>query len=90
MPTTVYDGIDYTLNYFETTNQVKPLSAAACQLMSFGAGSCYGFTTPESMKTDVKFALSITTAVPEPETYAMLLAGLGMIGAVVRRRKTRH
>ena len=27
------------------------------------------------------------TAVPEPETYAMLLAGLGLIGAVARRRK---
>jgi hypothetical protein len=24
--------------------------------------------------------------VPEPETYAMLLAGLGVIGAVARRR----
>jgi Protein of unknown function (DUF642)/PEP-CTERM motif len=27
------------------------------------------------------------TAVPEPETFAMLLAGLGLMGAVVRRRK---
>lgn len=26
------------------------------------------------------------TAVPEPETYAMLLAGLGLMGAVARRR----
>ena len=26
--------------------------------------------------------------VPEPETYAMLLAGLGLMGAVVRRRST--
>jgi hypothetical protein len=28
-----------------------------------------------------------TTPVPEPETYAMLLAGLGMVGALARRRK---
>lgn len=27
------------------------------------------------------------TAVPEPETFAMLLAGLGMMGAIARRRK---
>lgn len=27
------------------------------------------------------------TAVPEPETYAMLLAGLGLVGAAVRRRR---
>ena len=28
--------------------------------------------------------------IPEPETYAMLLAGLGLMGAVVRRRKLRQ
>jgi len=30
---------------------------------------------------------AIMKAVPEPETYAMLLAGLGLIGVVARRRK---
>jgi hypothetical protein len=29
------------------------------------------------------------TAVPEPETYAMLLAGLGAMGFVARRRQSR-
>ena len=28
-----------------------------------------------------------TAAVPEPETYAMMLAGLGMLGFIARRRK---
>jgi hypothetical protein len=32
-------------------------------------------------------ARGFATAVPEPETYAMLLAGLGMIGTIIRRRK---
>ncbi|MCL2645288.1 MAG: PEP-CTERM sorting domain-containing protein, partial [Betaproteobacteria bacterium] len=27
------------------------------------------------------------SVIPEPETYAMLLAGLGVVGAVVRRRR---
>ena len=34
--------------------------------------------------------LTAVAAVPEPETYAMLLAGLGMIGAAVKRRKAKQ
>jgi hypothetical protein len=30
----------------------------------------------------------VTLAVPEPETYAMLLAGLGLIGTIARRRSS--
>lgn len=34
----------------------------------------------------VDHMIKITAAVPEPQTYAMLLAGLGLLGAVARRR----
>jgi hypothetical protein len=30
----------------------------------------------------------VTTPVPEPTTYAMLLGGLGLMGVVARRRKS--
>ena len=33
--------------------------------------------------------LTVTTAVPEPESYAMLMAGLGMLGYLGRRRKAK-
>jgi hypothetical protein len=35
----------------------------------------------------VPYSQSITAAVPEPETYAMMMAGLGMVGWMSRRRK---
>jgi hypothetical protein len=31
-----------------------------------------------------------TPAVPEPEAYAMLLAGLGVVGAIARRRNAKR
>nr|WP_315494290.1 PEP-CTERM sorting domain-containing protein [uncultured Rhodoferax sp.] len=36
---------------------------------------------------DMVIKVAITTPVPEPETYAMLLAGLALLGGVARRRK---
>jgi hypothetical protein len=35
------------------------------------------------------FFIVSTPAIPEPETYAMMLAGLGLLGFVARRRRER-
>ena len=37
----------------------------------------------------VQFATSSVTAVPEPETYAMLMAGLGLVGFMSRRKSAK-
>jgi hypothetical protein len=47
----------------------------------------YGATTTGTSAWIDNATISITTAVPEPETYAMLLAGLGVLGAVSRRKQ---
>ena len=52
------------------------------QQAQFKAPSSSAFTTFSS--TD---GLNAVAAVPEPETYAMLLAGLGLIGFTASRRK---
>lgn len=36
----------------------------------------------------VEFTGSTVTPVPEPETYAMMLGGLALVGAIARRRKS--
>ena len=66
---------------------------AAFNLFNLGPASWQvvvtGRTVTEGLMTgtvDVKRATAIT-AVPEPEAYAMVLAGLGMVGLVALRRR---
>lgn len=58
------------------------MMGATC--MTATSASAYGAIGTMS---GVPLSQTITAAVPEPETYAMLLAGLGMIGGIARRRK---
>jgi hypothetical protein len=37
--------------------------------------------------TQFYYSVDVVASVPEPETYAMLLAGLGLMGALVRRKQ---
>lgn len=54
-------------------------NAAISKVVLEGSGNYYAYD-------DLQFNV---TAVPEPETYALLLAGLGMMGAIARRRKAK-
>jgi PEP-CTERM motif len=44
----------------------------------------------DNVSVSVTSDVGVTSAVPEPETYAMLLAGLGLLGFAARRRKVKE
>jgi hypothetical protein len=48
-----------------------------------------GGTAPDVLDF-ARWSVKSAAAVPEPETYAMLMAGLGLMGAVARRRKNKQ
>ena len=56
-------------------------------LQFHGSYTDISFTTPNFENYYGITAGSLITAVPEPETYAMLLAGLGLMGFMARRRR---
>jgi len=57
-------------------------------LGSFGDGKGAGLGFSQlGMNTLFTEGSPVVTSVPEPETYAMMLAGLGLLGVMARRRK---
>ncbi|SDW41736.1 FxDxF family PEP-CTERM protein [Nitrosomonas oligotropha] len=61
---------------------------AAGDYTVFAGGSDYASQLAAVKSLGVSGTLSVISAVPEPETYAMLLAGLGLVGALTRQRNT--
>jgi len=68
---------------FTGTLAVGDSANAGFHLSAFdpGVGNTYTFTITQT---------PTVSPIPEPETYAMLLAGLGLMGFMARRRSTRY
>lgn len=75
-----------------TQAQIDKLAYADCAPGGMMGATCMtgtseaGYGLSGSMG-GIPFSQTITAAVPEPETYAMLLAGLGLMGLIARRRQ---
>lgn len=98
-----YDGYKYltTLDFHVDAAQFpdnRPLTPAIVHRRGAGVAGGLSFTRFGGFEDDVRilgdaygsadwYELAVTTAVPEPYSYAMLVAGLGVVGGVGRRRR---
>ena len=53
-------------------------------------GNAWTYVAPSLNLRQNTFAATAVTAVPEPETFAMMLAGLGLMGSIAMRRKSKN
>ena len=84
-----YDAGHNILEQYEL-NATAPILTNTFQFrgIQMGATNIASFELTSSGNPSPLFqSMTFTAAVPEPETYAMLLAGLGLMGALARRRQ---
>ena len=83
------DGM--TASQLGSANSVKALTAnylSAAQ--NYGGPAIYSLAKLSSASyQDLVVASAVTSPVPEPQSYALLLSGLGVIGMLARRRLPR-
>lgn len=74
----VYSFVGNMNNHVTETINYHATATGLTQLTFTSAASGYSGAVIDNV--------AVTAAVPEPETYAMLLAGLGMVGFMARRK----
>lgn len=88
---TVYHSGGTGWKSFDVTDSLRQALATSASFATYSLNytGYSGFTFGSAEGGSPAYLL--VTAVPEPETWAMMLAGLGLMGAAVRRRKAgRH
>ena len=76
-----------------TSAQIDKLAYADCAAGGMMGAVCMTGTSvagygAEGTMSGYPLSQTITAAVPEPETWGLMLAGLTVIGAIARRRRT--
>ena len=67
---------------------LNPFGGAAYDRLEFGAATGVCTNSPCGSQSD--YALMEVTVVPEPQVFALMLAGLGAIGFIAGRRRRRN
>lgn len=84
-------GDGFTPDHYIFSNVSSPYTQILTATGPGGASSLTGWAPVDNLALNEEYRLRLSgvqvSPVPEPETYAMLLAGLGLIGTMVRRRK---
>jgi hypothetical protein len=74
---------------YDLNDLLRPGDAGRWQLQSAGQinghGQILAYGTSRSRHTITSFLLTPTTAMPQPQQWALMLAGLGFLGVVLRR-----
>ncbi len=72
------------------TGETANFAFTGAGVQDFASGLLDGGVHVRSLIGGQSESLVTVSAVPEPETYAMMLAGLGLVGAIARRRKAKQ